>query len=209
MSRFKNTLMATAMAAALVGLSATAIAQGMAPELVAQHTAQRMSDAPGPHMHGARHASMPERMQRMEQHHQERLTTLKEALKITPEQEAAWAAFVARTGPAAPAGEQRMTRDDWSKLSTPERLDRMAAIKADRDAAMTRRMDATRSLYASLTPEQQKTFDERGMGPGMGRHASYMGHGHQGKHGKHHGHEGMKRGMKGGMGCEAQAPARS
>lgn len=202
MSVLKKSLLATTLAAALVGLSATAIAQGMAPELVAQHTAQRMSDAHGPHMHGARHASMPERMERMQRHRSDRLAGLKEALKITPEQEAAWLAFVARTGPAQ-AGDKttapRMSREQWRQLTTPERLDRMAAMKAERDAAMAKRMDATRSFYASLSPEQQKVFDQRGMGTGKGRHGG-MG-GHHGKHGGHHhgGHGYMKSGMKNGM----------
>jgi len=149
---------------------------------------------------------MSERLDRMERHRSERLTGLKEALKITPEQEAAWAAFVARTGPTEATG-QRMTREDWSKLTTPERLDRMAARKAERDALMTKRMDATRSFYAALTPEQQKIFDERGMGPGMGGHAGYgggQGH-HHGHHGKHHGDGPMKR----GMGCDMPPAARS
>lgn len=206
MSVLKKSLLATTLAAALVGLSATAIAQGMAPELVAQHTAQRMSDAPGPHMHGARHASMAERMER---HRSDRMAGLKEALKITPEQEATWAAFVARTSPAA-TSDQRMKPEDWSKLTTPERLDRMAARKAERDALMVKRMDATRSFYAALTPEQQKVFDERGMGPGMGRHAGPGGHGH---HGKHHGQgymrSGMKGDMKGSKGCDMPGQPRS
>ena len=149
---------------------------------------------------------MSERLERMERHRSERLANLKEALKITPEQEAAWAAFVARTGPAETSG-QRMTREDWSKLTTPERLDRMTARKAERDALMTKRMDATRSFYAALTPEQQKIFDERGMGPGMGGHAGYgggQGH-HHGYHGKHHGDGPMKR----GMGCDMPPAARS
>src|SRR5690606_24916282 len=135
------------------------------------------------HMHGARHASMPERMERMQRHRSDRLAGLKEALKITPEQEAAWLAFVARTGPAQAddkTSAKRMDRKEWRQLTTPERLDRMAAMKAERDAAMTKRMDATRSFYASLSPEQQKVFDERGMGAGMGRHGAMGGH-----HGKH------------------------
>ena len=214
MSMLKKSLLATTLATALVGLSATAIAQGMAPELVAQHTTQRMSDAPGPHMHGARHASMSERMERMQRHRSDRLAGLKEALKLTPEQEAARSAFVARTGPAQ-AGEkttaQRMSREEWRQLTTPERLDRMAAMKAERDTAMAKRMDATRSFYASLSPEQQKVFDERSMG--MGRHGG-MG-GHHGKHGGHyhggHGYmkSGMKNGMQGGKGCDMPGQPRS
>lgn len=200
MSRIKTPLIATALVAALLGASATAIAQGMAPELLAQHTAQRMNDATVPHMHGARHASMSERMER---HRSERLTQLKQALNLTPEQEPAWNAFVARTAPAD-MPMPRLSKDEWRQLSTPERLDRMATLRDARHQAMTKRMDATRSFYGALTSEQQKVFDEKGMGSGMGRH---VGHRMHGKH-RDHAHR-AQQGMKAGEACGASNAARS
>lgn len=184
MSKFKKALMVTALATALTGMSVAVMAEAMEPQLLAQHTAQRASDAPAPHLQEARRAGMAERM---EQRRDARLAKLKETLKIAPEQEAAWSAFVARTAPEGkpPARDDRRAgREDWRKLSTPERLDRMEAFKAERDAEMAKRNDAVRSFYAALTPEQQKVFDERATGPRPGRHVKDHG---PGAHGKHHG----------------------
>lgn len=186
MSKFKKAFMVTALATALTGMSVAAMAEAMEPQLLAQHTAQRVNEAgaPAPHMHGARHAGMAERMTKR---HDARLARLKDALKIAPEQEAAWSAFVARTSPDVrpPAREDvRAQREEWRQLSTPERLDRMEAAKTRRDARMAQRNDAIRSLYASLTPEQQKVFDEQATGPRPGRHVKDHG---PGPHGKHHG----------------------
>ncbi len=82
MSKFKKALMVTALATTLTGMSVAVMANtGMEPQLLAQHTAQRATETgtPGPHMHGARHAGMGERMAK---HREARLAKLKETLKI-------------------------------------------------------------------------------------------------------------------------------
>lgn len=184
--KFNRAFVVTSLAAALTGLSFATLSQTVEPQLLAQHTAQRAADAsaPAPHMHGARHAATAERFA---QRRDARLAKFKDALKIAPEQEAAWSAFVARTAPGADfkprsRDEARAQREEWRQLSTPERLDRMEADKARRDAEMAKRHDAIRSLYAALTPEQQKLFDERATGPRMGQHAKHRGHGPHGMH---------------------------
>ena len=48
---------------------------------------------------------------------------------------------------------------DMEKMSTPERIDKMMAIKAERDAEITKRMNASKTFYGALTPAQQKVFD--------------------------------------------------
>ena len=206
MSKFKKAFMVTALATALTGMSVAVMAEAMEPQLLAQHTAQRASEAgaPAPHMHGARHAGMAERLAKR---HDARLARLKDALKITPEQEAAWSAFAVRTAPDAQAPAPRNVRgqrEEWRKLSTPERLDRMESAKARRDARIAERHNAVRSLYANLTPEQQKTFDERSIGPRMGHHMK--GHKH-GAHGKHHGHRLQHRHDKSPRTAPEAAPA--
>jgi hypothetical protein len=97
-----------------------------------------------------------------------RQAELKASLGLSAAQEAAWADYVAAMQP--PANHQRMNRDERQKmhqemmsLATPQRLDRMAAVKAERDAQMHRREQATRNFYDALTPEQQKTFDANSM----------------------------------------------
>ncbi len=174
----------TALAAVFVGLSATAIAQNTsAPAKPAgQH---------GATMDPAQQAEM---QKRMAERHAQRMERLKAELKLSPAQETAWKAYVARTEPTppkAPAAEQ-----DWSKLSTPQRMEAMQALHNERSAEMSKRIDATKSFYAQLTPEQQKTFDAQS---GLQR-AGMKGEHRKGGHG-HHGGD-RHQGMGGGMGCE-------
>ena len=197
----QRTLIAAALATAFVGVSATAIAQGMgAPsqDMRAQHMAQRAQVGPDATPGSAELTQKRAyRMERMQKRMAERQAQLKETLKITPAQEAAWNAFVARTA-HEPRAMKAGAREDWSKLTTPERLDKMQALKAERDAQMAKRIDATKSFYAALTPEQQKVFDTQAHG-GMQR-AGMKGEHRMGGHGSHGGKG--HHGMGGGMGCE-------
>ncbi len=61
--------------------------------------------------------------------------------------------------PSAPPA--RPKHEDIAKLSTPERLDKMRELRQQREAEFDKRDAATRSFYAGLSPEQQKTFDAR------------------------------------------------
>ncbi|MDO9250287.1 Spy/CpxP family protein refolding chaperone [Hydrogenophaga sp.] len=205
----QRTLIAAALATAFVGVSATAIAQGMghgpmSQDMRTQHMAQRgqagTEAGPGTAEMSKNHAW---RMERMQKRMAERQAQLKDTLKITPAQEAAWNAFVARTAPE-PRMARSQSREDWAKLTTPERLDKMQALKAERDARMGKRIDATKSFYAALTPEQQKVFDTQ-------RHGGFQRAGMQGErgmmgkhgHGGHHHRMGGMGGMGGGAGCDA------
>lgn len=108
-----------------------------------------------------------------------RQAELKAKLKITPAQEGAWTSFTAAMQPPAGMG-QRPTpeqRAEFAKLATPDRIDKMRAMRAQRmtemNAAMDKRGEATKAFYAALSIEQQKTFDAEHMK--MARHA---GRGH-------------------------------
>ncbi len=183
-------VIATVLAAAFAGISVTAIAQNAAApaDLHAQHMAQR-ANASGP-MDPARMAEM---QKKMSERHAQRMERLKAELKITAAQEPAWNAYVARTAnePRKPAA-----AEDWSKLTTPQRLDKMQTLHNERNADMTKRIDATKSFYGQLTPEQQKTFDAQGGGM---RHAGMKGEHRMGGQDGH-----SRQGGKGhhGMGCE-------
>ncbi|WP_367848279.1 Spy/CpxP family protein refolding chaperone [Rhodoferax sp. WC2427] len=129
------------------------------------------ADAPPPPAAGMAHHD-PAKMQ---EHMQKRQAALKAQLKITPAQEAAWTTFTASMQP--PAHGPRPDKAAFEKLTTPERIDKMRAMRAERDAEMDKRADATKAFYAALTPEQQKVFDAHAMprmhgGPGdhEGRH---------------------------------------
>ncbi len=106
------------------------------------------------------------------EHMAKRQADLKAKLKITPAQEGAWSTFTASMQPPANRP-PRPSREEFAKLTTPERIDRMQAMKADRDARMAQRATATKTFYAALTPDQQKVFDANTM----------RGHGGHGPHG--------------------------
>jgi Spy/CpxP family protein refolding chaperone len=109
---------------------------------------------PAPGMGPGAGEGMPARMQA---HMQQRAADLKAKLKLSPEQEAAWSTYAAAMKPAAPM--QRPDRGELEKLSTPERLDKLHALRQQHEAAMDQREQATRTFYATLTPEQKQTFD--------------------------------------------------
>ncbi|WP_236748699.1 Spy/CpxP family protein refolding chaperone [Acidovorax carolinensis] len=135
----------------------------------------------------------------------QRIDALKAQLKLTPAQEPAWTAFTAAMQPSErPARLDRtMDRNEMDKLTTPERIDRMRALRAQYAAEADRRGEATKTFYAALTPEQQKTFDAQAQPMrGKGGHRGDWGHGH-GEHGHHGGMRGGDMPM-GGMGGPAR-----
>lgn len=103
-----------------------------------------------------------------------RLSGLKEKLDLTPAQEAAWDAFAGAAQPVMRQSVDRQAmRDEFAKLNTPQRLDKMLAMSEQRRARMIERSQATRAFYAQLTPAQQGVFDAEAM---PGRH---RGHDHR------------------------------
>ncbi|MEO8653424.1 MAG: Spy/CpxP family protein refolding chaperone [Ramlibacter sp.] len=135
---------------------------------------------PGPGPGAMMRPGHPGMMQEhMQQRRAQRQAALKQILQITPAQEGAWNAWIASR---QPANRQRPDRAQLAQLSTPERIDRMRALRAERIAEMDRRGDATKTFYAALTPPQQKALDAmtaQRMGRGMG--------GRHGGWGRHHG----------------------
>ncbi len=145
------------------------------------------------HRDGGRHgdragkydpAKMQERIARMQERMAKRQAAFKAKLGITPAQEPAWNAFTASTKPPA-TRPQRLSREEFAKLTTPQRIDRMQAMKAARDARMAERANATKTFYAALSPEQQKVFDETTLRGHGGKGGGPRG-GHRGGHHGHH-----------------------
>ena len=129
------------------------------------------------------HSMDPAKMEAMIAKHQ---TELKAKLKITAEQEGAWTTFTAAIKP--PAGwmeHNRPERSEMDKLTTPERIDKIRAMRTqhmvDMNSAMDKRDDATKAFYAVLNADQKKTFDSE--------HAR-MGKHHRGAGGQAYGHPG-------------------
>jgi hypothetical protein len=97
------------------------------------------------------------RRERAEAHAQ----ALRAVLNIRPDQEAAFQAFQAAMKPAERQEGMHWHQDGdaMQHLTTPERLDRMAARMAERQAEFQRRAAAIKTFYAALNHEQQHAFD--------------------------------------------------
>ncbi|GDY36622.1 Spy/CpxP family protein refolding chaperone [Acidovorax sp. NB1] len=171
--------------------AATALLAAMALPVLAQQppAAPPAASAKAPDArHERRHGDHAQR-------HAKHLAELKAQLKLTAAQEPAWTSFTTALQPGErPA---RLDRQDMDKLTTPERIDRMRALRAQHAAEADRRGEATKAFYAALTPEQQKTFDaqaHRGhrMGDMKGGEGRHGGHGGPGE--RHHGGAGGKPG---------------
>lgn len=105
------------------------------------------------------------RAKMLEQHH----LKLQAALKLTPEQEPAWRNLVASEQP-----KQMFDRDQraaWAKLNTPERAEKMLELSKLRQAQMAERVAVLKTFYATLTPEQQKIFEDAHVGMRGDRHS--------------------------------------
>ncbi len=178
----------------LAGLMAT-----MGFAAVAQNATPGTPPAGHGGMQGMQHGGDSSKMQeRMQAHRQERATkrleTLKAKLKVTAAQEGAWTTFSTAMKPPAAGGMMGMHHDpklkaEMDKLTTPERIDKMRALRQQRmttmNAEMDKRADATKAFYGTLSSEQKAVFDAVAM---------QGGHGGKGEHG------GMMGGHRGGMG---------
>lgn len=148
-SSFKHAIIAGLMAT--TGLAA--FAQGMGGPMPGGPGP--MGDEPGMHHMMGMHHRDPAKMQ---EHVAKRLEHLKAKLKITADQEGAWSTFSAAMQPKT----QAMERPNWKEIqamTTPERIDKMRALRSQHQAEMDKRADAIKAFYATLTPEQKKTFD--------------------------------------------------
>lgn len=112
---------------------------------------------------------------------EERLTRLQKELKLTPAQEADWKTFSDKARQAR--AERREARPDFAalkQLPAPERLEKMIEWGKARLAGLEEMLAATKTFYATLTPEQRKTFDD--LTP-FGEQGPKWGHGGKRRHG--------------------------
>ena len=149
----------------------------------------------------SREQRMHQRGERMQERATKRMADLKVRLQITSGQESAWNSFADAMKPN-PAAMQKMraARTELQGLTTPERIDRMRAMRTERMAAMDQRMDATKTFYAQLNPLQQKSFDQiaaKRMDRDHWNQPS-SGRGHRGHDGEHHRGERHERGHSAG-----------
>lgn len=169
----KYSLHSTLAAALCAALAWPALAQTPAASIPAAAECGMRYDAQAARMPAA---EMPARWR-------DAVAQFKQKLHLTPAQEAAWTQY--QEAMHAPQ-HARLGMPEDSKtlqsLTTPERIDRMRALREQRAAAMDKHGEATKAFYAQLDSAQQKTFDSQ-MQHMMGR----MHDQHQRRHGKHEG----------------------
>jgi hypothetical protein len=168
---FKSLALAGLLASAGFTASAQPMGQGAAgmPMMGASSPMQ-----PGGKM-GMRASRDPAKMEAMVA---KRHADLKAKLKLTADQEGAWTMFTGAMKPPALMDAKRPDRAEMDKLSTPERIDRMRALRTEHmaamNAAMDKREDATKAFYAALNADQKKVFDTEHARMG-GRHGEHRG----------------------------------
>jgi hypothetical protein len=103
-----------------------------------------------------------------------RTADLRAKLKITASQETAWAAFTTSMKPSASRMNHRPDQAEMVKLTTPERIEKMKTLRAQRttemNAAMDKRDEAVKTFYAQLSDEQKKVFDTESLSMGGRNH---------------------------------------
>jgi Spy/CpxP family protein refolding chaperone len=170
----------TGLAAAGIGLTAMSSFAQMPPPGGPEGA------GPGP---AGGHPPSAAQIAKFEQHRAKRQAELHDKLKITAAQEGAWKSFTEKTAPVRPATPPaRPDKDEMEKMTTPQRLDRMAEFAKKREADMTAHIAAVKEFYAVLSPEQQKLFDQefRKMEKRRFEHGRF-GRGHGPEHGPEHG----------------------
>jgi protein CpxP len=165
--KLKDTIMKSIKNSLYLGL--TAMSLSLASPVFAQQ-----NPAPRPPMDQAK---MMEKMQAgMEKHH----SMMHDKLKITAGQEGAWKTFIEATKPAMMARGEKMKSDRKAMegLSTPARMEKMLERSKERLAHGQKHLDALKTFYVVLTPEQQKIFDDshRGMRHRMQRGMQHRMH---------------------------------
>jgi len=107
---------------------------------------------------------------------EQRLTKLKDELKLTTQQEPLWAAFAEKSRAEAEKGAKAMRERMGSDkaVTAPERMAQMQGMMRERLSSMEAVNQSFSRLYSALTPDQKAVADKQfAMGPG--------------KHGRGHG----------------------
>lgn len=131
---------------------------------------------------------MPERAQmqaKMGDMFAKRQARLHDLLKLTAQQESAWASYQAAIKPAA--GDHAWPeRGAAAKMTAPERMSKMLEHHKQRLTKMEAHLAALNTFYGQLSTEQKAIFDDRTMGGAHGGHGMMQRRAHGGW-GEHHG----------------------
>ena len=82
---------------------------------------------------------------------------LHDKLKLSASQEVNWATYTEKTKLSEPMDKQQW--EELAKLPTPERLDRILALKTEHLKKFEARNQAVKAFYSTLTSDQKTIFD--------------------------------------------------
>ena len=92
---------------------------------------------------------------------EKRLETLKTDLKLNASQETAWTEWVGKIkGDHKSWEEKRKDVESWASLPAIDRMEKMLAFSKEHIARQEVRLTATKTFYATLSPEQRQVFDK-------------------------------------------------
>ena len=92
---------------------------------------------------------------------EKRLETLKTDLKLNASQETAWTEWVSKIkGDHKNWEEKRKDVESWASLPAIDRMEKMLAFSKEHIARQEARLTATKTFYATLSPEQRQVFDK-------------------------------------------------
>lgn len=113
------------------------------------------------HEHGSERPATIEKAHKMRHDMKARYQArLHDALKLNAEQELAWKQWV-ETHPTPAARMSAEERSAMAALNTPARMEKMLEKRQQALLQMQKHVDHLKRFYATLSAEQQKTFDEQ------------------------------------------------
>jgi hypothetical protein len=177
MNTMRKMVTGLVMAASLAASSASVLAQTPPPA----------SNAPA--AQGQRAATPEQRQARMKEHFQRAAAQLHDKLKLNASQEAAWNTYLQAMTP--PPRGPRPDRGQWENMTAVQRMEKHLAMMQEHEAQMSKRLDATKTFYGQLNPDQQKTFDTETARIMKSMHGMHGGKGHM--------HGGMGKGQQQGQ----------
>jgi len=146
----------------------------------AQAQTQMDNSAPpaGRHSAGVNREQMQAKMAELFAKRQAKLHDL---LKLTAQQESAWASYQAAIAPAATGG-MMPDRAAIAQMSAPDRLAKKLDLSKQHQVKMEAHLTALTAFYSQLTAEQKAIFDDHTPGGAHGGHAGPRGgwHSHGG-----------------------------
>jgi hypothetical protein len=120
-------------------------------------TGAAMAQAPAPSPGAAAWHARAHEM--MEQHKAQMAHDLHTILRIRPDQDSAFQAFIGSMAPPPRGEREHKDHAAMETMTTPQRLDHMLAKMDEHMTRMRQHIQATKTFYAALSPEQQQVFD--------------------------------------------------